>query len=191
MSSPESLERPQQPTLLLVEDDPDFRSTLCLEFSERGYAVSEAGSLRDVQVLSELNHQPDCRFAVVDLRLRSDSGLDVIALLLERWPACRIVVLTGYGSIPTAVAAVRRGAVNYLTKPVPIERLEKALWVDLPVGAEPQPDQDEVIESLDRHEQDYIEYVLLQCGGNISQAARWLGLHRQSLQRKLKRIGLK
>ncbi len=176
----------ESPSLLIVEDDDDFRETLKLEFSDRGYLVKDADSFQAVS--ESLTHKP-YRFAIVDLRLRGDSGLDVIAQVLEHCPNCRIVVLTGYGSIPTAVEAVKRGAVNYLTKPVPIERLEKALWVDLP--DEPQPESDEPIESLDRHEQDYIEYVLLQCGGNISQAARWLGLHRQSLQRKLKRIGLK
>lgn len=173
------------PTLLLAEDDADFRESLALEFSERGYQVCEASSLEEV---AGLPPSPTLRFAIVDLRLRGDSGLEVIQLIHTRHPDCRIVMLTGYGSIPTAVEAVKRGAVNYLTKPIAIERLEKALWVDLPPdGSEP----DEPIESLDRHEQDYIEYVLLQCQGNISQAARWLGLHRQSLQRKLKRIGLK
>jgi two-component system response regulator RegA len=98
------------------------------------------------------------------------------------------VVLTGYGSISTAVEAIKRGAVNYLTKPVSLERLEKALWVDLPPGEE---DPDEPIESLERHEREYLEYVLARCGGNISKAARWLNLHRQSLQRKLRQTGLK
>lgn len=176
------------PSLLLAEDDPDFRETLALEFGERGYDVTQAGSLAEVESCLPSRH---FRFAIVDLRLRGDSGLDVIQLILSYCPACRLVVLTGYGSIPTAVEAVKRGAVNYLTKPVPIERLEKALWVDLAAELPESAPADEPIESLDRHEQDYIEYVMLQCGGNISQAARWLGLHRQSLQRKLKRIGLK
>lgn len=173
------------PGLLLAEDDPDFRESLELEFSERGYAVAQAGSLAEVE--ARLRERA-FRFAIVDLRLRGESGLEAIQAIKSSCPDCRIVVLTGYGSIPTAVEAVRRGAVNYLTKPIPIERLEKALWVDLlPGGDEP----DEPLESLDRHEQEYIEYVLLRCQGNISQAARWLGLHRQSLQRKLKRIGIK
>lgn len=187
MSAPESapLETKSTPSLLLAEDDPDFRETLALEFGDRGYQVAQAASLAEVE---DRLSQQSFRFGIVDLRLRADSGLDVVQLVLSRCPDCRLVILTGYGSIPTAVEAVKRGAVNYLTKPVPIERLEKALWMELgPDGREP----DEPIESLDRHEQDYIEYVLLQCGGNISQAARWLGLHRQSLQRKMKRIGIK
>jgi len=182
MSAPTS-----PPRLLIVEDDRDFRETLVLEFSERGYQVGEAGSLQAVaELLSETLQAEPWRFAIVDLRLRQDSGLAVLEQILLSCPDCRVVVLTGYGSIATAVAAVKRGAVNYLTKPVPIEQLEKALWVDLPTS-----EQDPAgFESLERHEQNYLEYVLLQCDGNISEAARRLGLHRQSLQRKLKRIGL-
>lgn len=175
---------PLNPSLLLVEDDADFRESLALEFGERGYQVREAGHLAQVeQVLT----QQSFRFAIVDLRLQGDSGLEAISAILSAHPSCRVVVLTGYGSIATAVEAVKRGAANYLTKPVPIERLEKALWMDDASDIEPE----EPYESLERHEQEYLEYVLLQCEGNISEAARRLGLHRQSLQRKLKRIGLK
>ncbi|MBF2053617.1 MAG: helix-turn-helix domain-containing protein [Candidatus Sericytochromatia bacterium] len=84
------------------------------------------------------------------------------------------------------MAAVKQGAINYLTKPVPIERLEAALWMDPDSLDLPEAQ----FETLDRHEQNYLEYVLLQCQGNISEAARRLGLHRQSLQRKLKRLGI-
>jgi two-component system response regulator RegA len=173
------------PALLLVEDDADFRATLQLEFGEKGYAVSESATLAEVQTLLE---KQIFRFAVVDLRLQGDWGLDVVSTIRTTQPGCRTVVLTGYGSISTAVEAIKRGAVNYLTKPVSLERLEKALWVDLPPGEE---DPDEPIESLERHEREYLEYVLARCGGNISKAARWLNLHRQSLQRKLRQTGLK
>lgn len=176
---------PPPPALLLIDDDLDFRESLRLEFSERGYDVWEAGNHQEVKDLADLTR---FRFALLDLRLHADNGLDIIPLLLENHPHCRIVVLTGYGSIPTAVEAVKRGAVNYLTKPAPIERIEKALWID-PTDTPEITEQD--LESLERHEQEYLEYVLLQCQGNISQAARWLGIHRQSLQRKLKRIGLR
>ncbi len=176
---------PVQPALLLIDDDLDLRESLRLEFSERGYDVWEAGSHKEVKELTALTA---FRFALLDLRLYADNGLDIIPLLLEKHPQCRIVILTGYGSIPTAVEAVKRGAVNYLTKPAPIERIEKALWID-PTDTPEITEND--LESLERHEQEYLEYVLLQCQGNISQAARWLGIHRQSLQRKLKRIGLR
>jgi len=123
---------------------------------------------------------------VVDLRIGADSGLDVIDAIMASAPAARAVVLTGYGSLPTAVQAVKQGATNYLAKPVTIERLERALWTD-------DPDPEDIAvpngrESLARHEREYIEYVLLQCDGNISKAARWLGIHRQSLQRKLRKF---
>ena len=96
-----------------------------------------------------------------------------------------MVVLTGHGSIATAVQATKLGAVNYLTKPVDVETIERALRSD--------PDDDEAIpipeqyQSLARHEREYIEFVLAECEGNISRAARRLGIHRQSLQRKLRK----
>ena len=123
-------------------------------------------------------------YAVVDLRLRSDSGLDAINLIKENSPHARIVVLTGYGSIATAVQATKLGATQYLTKPIEIDELERALLSDDEVSTS-IPEQ---FQSLDRHEREYIEWVLAQCDGNISQAARRLGLHRQSLQRKLRKF---
>ncbi len=173
------------PRLLIVEDDPNFRETLAIEFQERHYRLETAADSSSLEsVLKEIEH---FRFALVDLRLKGDSGLDLIASILFHSPTCRVVILTGYGSIATAVEAVKRGAVNYLTKPATIERIEQALWMD---GETRSIDENEPL-SLDRHEQEYLEYVLLQCQGNISQAARWLGIHRQSLQRKLKRTGLR
>ena len=173
-----------RPSVLLVEDDVGLRETVALEFGDRGYEVEQAGSLdalRDV-----LADAFDPRFAVIDLRLGADDGLAAVEAILARRPSARVVVLTGYGSLPTAVQAMKLGAVNYLAKPVSIARLERALWTD-----EPDPRQiavPDARESLARHEREYIEYVLLQCDGNISQAARWLGIHRQSLQRKLRKF---
>ncbi|MCO4772786.1 MAG: response regulator [Deltaproteobacteria bacterium] len=157
---------------------------MALEFGDRGYRVSQAGSLAAAQRLLGGGLQP--RFAVVDLRIGPDNGLDVVDAIVSKAPGARAVILTGYGSLPTAVQAVKQGAVNYLAKPVTIQRLERALWTD-------EPDPEEVAvpdrrESLARHEREYIEYVLLQCEGNISKAARWLGIHRQSLQRKLRKF---
>lgn len=172
------------PAVLLVEDDLGFRETVALELGDRGYSVREAGSVEEVhQVLAD-GWVP--RFCVVDLRLGADDGLAVVEAILGRHREARVVVLTGYGSLPTAVQAMKLGAVNYLAKPVSIARLERALWTD-----EPDPQQvavPDARESLARHEREYIEYVLLQCDGNISKAARWLGIHRQSLQRKLRKF---
>jgi len=173
------------PSLLLVEDDQDFRETLQAEFEDKGYRVKTCASENEV---AHILKQENFRFAIVDLRLQGEWGLDIVKRLKDSQATCRTVVLTGYGSISTAVEAIKRGAVNYLTKPVSLERLEKALWEDLPPENE---SPDEPIESLERHEREYLEYVLNQCGGNISKAARWLNIHRQSLQRKLRQTGLK
>lgn len=166
--------------LLIVEDDERFARTLTVEFRDRGYEVDWLESLRSVQEATDLDHD----FAVVDLRIRQDSGLDVITLIRERSPDTVIVVLTGYGSIATAVRATKLGAVGYLTKPVDADQLERAFLSEDEDEDIPIPDE---FQSLYRHEREYLEYVLAECGGNISQAARRLGLHRQSLQRKLRK----
>jgi two-component system response regulator RegA len=167
-------------TLLIVEDDRRFADTLSAEFRDRGYEVEWLDSLQAVQSHPDLSRH---QFAVVDLRLRQDSGLDVISTLRERSPETTVVVLTGYGSIATAVKATKLGATSYLTKPVDVDQLERAFTGDDPEEIE-IPDE---FQSLYRHEREYIEYVLAECDGNISQAARRLGLHRQSLQRKLRK----
>jgi len=175
------------PHLLIVEDDERFADTLRSEFSDRGYTVSAVESISE---LSALDVDRVDR-AVVDLRLRRDSGLDALFHIKERWPEAAVVVLTGYGSIATAVQAVKLGAQNYLTKPVDIDQIERAFQGD-PEALDDEGDEEEEatparFQTLARHEREYIEYVLAECNGNISQAARRLGLHRQSLQRKLRK----
>jgi two-component system response regulator RegA len=170
----------ERPSLLLVEDDERFAETLASEFRERGYDVVRVESVAELCSISIA----DVDYAVVDLRLRQDSGLDAVAAIVERAEGARVVVLTGYGSIATAVQATKLGAANYLTKPVDIDDLERAFRGD--DGDEPVAIPEE-FQSLARHEREYIEYVLEQSGGNISRAARRLGLHRQSLQRKLRK----
>jgi two-component system response regulator RegA len=170
-------------SLLVVEDDTRFAETLATEFRDRGYSVESVGSLADAKRADATRFQ----YAIVDLRLRNDSGLDVIIDLKERAPEIRIIVLTGYGSIATAVKATKLGAASYFTKPVDIDEVERAFHADEDEDDEPIPIPDE-FPSLYRHEREYIEYVLAQCDGNISQAARRLGLHRQSLQRKLRKF---
>jgi two-component system response regulator RegA len=166
--------------LLIVEDDQRFADTLSAEFRDRGYAVEWLESLQAVKDHPTL----DFRYAVVDLRIRQDSGLDVITTLKERSPDMVVIVLTGYGSIATAVKATKLGATAYLTKPVEAEEIERAFLGEETDEDIPIPDE---FQSLYRHEREYIEYVLAECDGNISQAARRLGLHRQSLQRKLRK----
>lgn len=122
--------------------------------------------------------------AIVDLMLRDGSGLDLISAFRELVPRTRIVLVTGFGSVSTAVEAIRLGAVDYLLKPVSAEELLAAL--DPSRARKPSKDKPD-IPSLERAQWEYIHRVLEQCEGNISEAARRLGLHRQSLQRMLKR----
>jgi two-component system response regulator RegA len=168
-------------SLLIVEDNDRFAETLASEFRDRGYAVQRACDLSSITAIKNL----DVDFAVVDLRLGADSGLDAIQVILARSPRAKIVVLTGYGSIATAVKATKLGAIGYLMKPADVDQVERALH-----GEEIEEDEVPIpseFQSLYRHEREYIEFVLAECNGNISQAARRLGLHRQSLQRKLRK----
>ena len=172
-----------RPTVLLVDDVLSFRETLRLEFLDRGYRVLEAASWEETD---QILRKGSIEFVVLDLRLVGEDGHTFIPQIKEIQPSVRVVVLTGYGSVASAVQAMRLGASNYLTKPVSMDRLEKALWSD-------QTDPKEVAvpdhhESLARHEREYLEYVLRQCEGNITKAAEWLGIHRQSLQRKLRKF---
>lgn len=170
------------PTLLVVEDDEALRLRLVRAFADRGFLAQGAASAGEALKLGE--EAPE--YAVVDLRIGEESGLDVIRALLARDPATRIVMLTGYGSIATAVEAMRLGAVHYLTKPADADEILVALRrgegsdsgekVPAPAG-EPL--------SLARAEWEHINSVLVSVSGNISEAARRLGLHRRSLQRKL------
>jgi two-component system response regulator RegA len=168
-------------SLLIVEDNDRFAETLGSELRDRGYDVSRARDLASLESMRDL----DVQYAVVDLRLGADSGLDAIQVILGRSPQARIIVLTGYGSIATAVKATRLGAIGYLMKPTDVDQVERALLDEGEIDTEvPIPTE---FQSLYRHEREYIEFVLAECDGNISQAARRLGLHRQSLQRKLRK----
>lgn len=168
-------------TLLIVDDNARFAETLASEFRDRGYHVSRAADMASLQSQTDL----DVDYAIVDLRLGADSGLDAIQIILRHSPKAKVVVLTGYGSIATAVKATKLGAVGYLMKPTDVEQVERALLEQVDDDTEvPIPSE---FQSLYRHEREYIEFVLAECEGNISQAARRLGLHRQSLQRKLRK----
>ena len=168
-------------TLLIVEDDTRFADTLATEFRDRGYTVSHVPDLAGL----DATDPSEFEFAVVDLRLRRDNGLDAVTSIKTRSPGTRVVVLTGYGSIATAVQATKNGATNYLTKPIDMDELEHTLQTGGGGDEVSIPDE---FQTLDRHEREYIEFVLNECNGNISQAARRLGLHRQSLQRKLRKF---
>jgi two-component system response regulator RegA len=172
--------RDSLPSILLVDDDEVLRERLAQAIRARGYEVKTAGSgaeaLREVAIESP-------EMAVLDLKMPGMSGLDLLRELRQQDPATRVLMLTGYGSIATAVEATRRGAVGYLPKPADADEILAALRGP---GAEPAPAPAET-PSLARTEWEHIQRVLADCGGNVSEAARRLGIHRRSLQRKLQK----
>jgi len=170
-------------SILLVDDDDVFRERLGRAFRERGLTVSEAA---DHEQALRLLADDAPRYALVDLRLPSGSGLEVVRAVKQRHPTTVVVVLTGYGSIATALEAVRLGAAHYLTKPATADEIlssfARAAGAAEPLAADVESDD---VPSLDRVEWEHINRVLADCGGNVSEAARRLGIHRRSLQRKL------
>jgi two-component system response regulator RegA len=167
------------PTILVVEDDDAFRAILVSALEARGY---EARGVADARAAIEAAREDSPEMAVVDLRLGDDSGLDVVRELKAIDPSTSIVVLTGYGSIATALESIRLGAVHYLTKPTDPDRILAAF--DRGLAARPR-DLPIQTPSLARVEWEHLQRVLTDCNGNISEAARQLGMHRKSLQRKL------
>ncbi len=164
-------------TLLVVDDDAPFRSQLMRALHDRGFDVIGAGSYEEAISAAETD-TPE--LALVDLRLPGKSGLELVKALKPLDPTTTVVVLTGYGSIATAVESVKLGATSYLTKPVDVDQILAAFDLDAPaVSAAP------AAQPLARVEWEHIQRVVADCGGNLSQAARVLGIHRRSLQRKL------
>lgn len=170
-------------TFLVVDDDEVFCGVLARALERRGYVVAAAQSVPEARELIEAQRPA---FAVVDLRIGTDSGLSLIRQLASQAPPAKAVVLTGYGSIATAVEAIKLGAVHYLTKPVDVEEILAALrGTAAPISetpaAQPRP------LSVRRAEWEHIQRVLSDHSGNISAAARALGIHRRTLQRKLRK----
>jgi len=174
----------EAPSMMLVDDDELLRERLGQALTKRGYEVRLA-SCADEAV--ELAREDSPELAVVDLRMPGESGLKLISLLKEIDPSTQILVLTGYGSIATAVDAMRLGAINYLPKPADADDIlaafDRAQKDPLDVGP-----IDHDVPSLARAEWEHIHRVLAECGHNISEAARRLGVHRRSLQRKLRKL---
>lgn len=167
------------PSLLLVDDDEVFREVLSRALGRRGYAVSSAASV-DEALARVADNAPE--FAVVDLKMPGDSGLVLIKALIELDPNTRIVMLTGYASIATAVEAIKLGAIHYLVKPADADQILAALGrsegdAEVAVAEAPL--------SVNRLEWEHIQRVLVQHDGNISATARALKMHRRTLQRKL------
>ena len=166
--------------MLIVEDDAVFARTLARSFERRGYEVRHAASLAELDV-SLSDHVPG--YAVVDLRLGHESGLACVARLHAHSETMRIVVLTGFASIATAVEAVKLGAVNYLAKPANTDEIEQALQA--PATGNPALGADTRPSSLRTVEWEHIHQALADANFNLSEAARRLGLHRRTLVRKL------
>lgn len=169
-------------SLLLVDDDVTFCEVLEQAMRRNQFTPRVAHSVPEA-----LNMLTDWSpaYAVVDLRMPGPSGLELVAALHQRNAETRIIVLTGYASISTAVEAIKLGATHYLTKPTDADEIIAAFEreegnVHVPIATEPL--------SADRLEWEYIQRIMTECGGNISEAARKLGMHRRTLQRKLSKF---
>lgn len=171
-------------SLLIVEDDDRLRERLARALRERGFETREA---RDYESAMEAAREESPEYVLTDLRMPgARSGLDVVRDIKALDEATVVVVLTGYGSIATAVEAVRCGAAEYLTKPADVDQIVAAFSrSSAPTPASPDFEQ---VPTLSRVEWEHINRVLADCGGNVSRAARLLGIHRRSLQRKLSRF---
>lgn len=171
-------------TLLLVDDDEVFVKRLAKAMEKRGFLPETAGSIAAGRAIA-LARPP--AYAVIDLRLEDGNGLDVVETLRERRPDCRIVVLTGYGAIATAVAAVKIGATDYLSKPADANDVTHALLAK--PGTMPLPPENPM--SADRVRWEHIQRVYEMCDRNVSETARRLSMHRRTLQRILAKRGPK
>lgn len=168
-----------KPNLLLVDDDQMFCQVLSAALERRGFAVHVAHSVS--QGLAAAEGDPP-EYAVVDLKMPGPSGLELVKKLKELDAHTRIVVLTGYASVATAVEAIKLGAIHYLAKPADADEIVAAFQRDsgnaaVAVETRPLP--------LSRLEWEHIQKVLTESGGNISETARRLNMHRRTLQRKL------
>jgi two-component system, response regulator RegA len=165
-------------TLLILDDDAAFRTRLARALETRGFEVTAVGSVSEA---SDIANKTPPAYAVLDLRLEDGSGLSIVELLNKTRPDCRVVMLTGYGAIATAVAAVKAGALDYLAKPADPEDIVKALLAR--PDEKPEPPENPM--SADRIRWEHIQRVYELCGHNVSETARRLNMHRRTLQRIL------
>ena len=165
-------------SLLIVDDDDPLRGRLSRAMEKKGFLVKEAKSKKDA--LDLLKNSPP-NFAVVDLRLEDGNGLEVVKELFKVKKSSRIVMLTGYGNLPTAVAAVKAGAIDYIAKPVDADDIESALLASPESKAKPPENP----MSADRVKWEHIHRVFELCNRNVSETARRLKMHRRTLQRIL------
>jgi two-component system response regulator RegA len=178
MAENKALDLGEDRSLLLVDDDEPFLRRLAKAMEKRGFEVETSGSVAGGSAIATA--RPPA-YAVIDLRLEDGNGLDVVEVLREKRPDARVVVLTGYGAIATAVAAVKIGATDYLSKPADANDITNALLAkgdDLP----PPPENPM---SADRVRWEHIQRVYELCDRNVSETARRLNMHRRTLQRIL------
>lgn len=169
---------PGEDSLLVVDDDAPFRRMIARALEGRGFQVQSAGGEKEAL---DIVHADAPAFAVVDLRLEDGYGLNVVEALRTKRPDARIVVLTGYGAIATAVAAVKAGAIDYMPKPADADDVLAALTAR--PGDKPEPPENPM--SADRIRWEHIQRVYELCGHNVSETARRLSMHRRTLQRIL------
>ena len=164
--------------LLILDDDNALRRMLTRAMEQREFTVMAAASVQEA--LRQIQFQaPD--YAILDLKLEDGNGLEVVRSLQSSNPACRVIILTGFGNIATAVAAVKAGALDYLPKPANPDEIVKALLQT--EGGLPAPPEDPM--SADRVRWEHIQRVFEQCDRNVSETARRLKMHRRTLQRIL------
>ena len=165
-------------SLLIVDDDNPFRERLARAMEKKGFVVTQAESVKKGINTVRLNKPA---FAVVDLRLGDGNGLEVVKEIQSLNENSRIIMLTGYGNIPTAVAAIKEGAIDYLAKPADADDVEKALLADRNTKASPPENP----MTADRVKWEHIHRVFELCNRNVSETARRLKMHRRTLQRIL------
>ena len=179
MANPALPEIGPDKSLLLVDDDEPFLRRLAKAMEKRGFEIETAGSVAAGKAIATARTPA---YAVVDLRLEDGNGLDVVEVLRAKRPDARIVVLTGYGAIATAVAAVKIGATDYLSKPADAEEVVNAL-LQREGAVLPEPPENPM--SADRVRWEHIQRVFELCDRNVSETARRLNMHRRTLQRIL------
>ncbi|PZN73141.1 MAG: two-component system response regulator [Candidatus Methylumidiphilus alinenensis] len=175
----------EQPRVLLVDDDPTFCMVLKMAMEKRGFEVLVA---HDLASGIELADKAEPEYAVIDLRIGYESGLSLVKRLVELDDHTRIVMLTGFASIATAVEAIKLGATHYLTKPADADEIVAALHKN--EGDESVEIKDKPL-SVKRLEWEHLQKILVEHDNNISAAARALGMHRRTLQRKLEKRPVK
>ncbi len=177
-SLPADYKLPNDCSLMILDDDGPLRTRLGRALTQRGFDVTTAETVTEARLIAR-NNPP--AFAVVDMRLEDGNGLDVVDALHAAREDCKIIMLTGYGNLATAVSAIKRGAVDYLAKPADADDVCKALLA--PRDMAPAPPENPM--SADRVRWEHIQRVYELCGKNVSETARRLNMHRRTLQRIL------